>query len=122
MVIGVALRLLWTIYNKPPMMVTQNLKKIEIRTAKIVHWLLYLSLIAMPLSGWIMSGSDKHPDGLVYGGTLPQWPKLEWLNNIASDVHEYAPYVVIATIVLHILGALKHHIIIKDDTLRRMWF
>ncbi|MCG8428633.1 MAG: cytochrome b/b6 domain-containing protein, partial [Chromatiales bacterium] len=42
------------------------------------------------------------------------------LAGIAHEAHHYAGYAIIAGVVLHVVGALKHHIIDKDGTLGRM--
>jgi cytochrome b561 len=88
--------------------------------AKATHWLLLLSVLAMPLSGVIMS---------IYGGrainvfnwfTIPAQDKIETISGLAHSIHSYAPYAIAALITLHIAAALKHHFIDKDATLKRM--
>ena len=52
---------------------------------------------------------------LITGGE-----KTEWVNTLGKSLHFYASRVVIVTLALHILGALKHQFIDKDNTLTRM--
>ena len=47
-------------------------------------------------------------------------PLIENQADIAGDIHQYAAYSLIALVVLHALGALKHHFIDKDSTLLKM--
>lgn len=56
--------------------------------------------------------------GLFEIGPLPQ--KIPILADIGGIIHEYTGKSLIAVISLHIAGALKHHLIDKDGTLRRM--
>jgi cytochrome b561 len=47
-------------------------------------------------------------------------PRNVELGEMAEEIHEFVGYLLIACILLHIAGALKHHIIDKDGTLMRM--
>lgn len=88
--------------------------------AKLIHFILLLSIVLMPVSGMIGSlfgGRDITVFGLF---TIPSAPKTEWLSQLAYSVHETLALLLAAAVVLHIAGALKHHIIDKDSTLRRM--
>jgi cytochrome b561 len=87
------------------------------RLAQISHRLLYALVIAQALSGLYMAVQTGLPDVLILGrGTLPE---DFWVFPIRS-VH----YVLsrMATIALHITGALYHTFILKDGLLRRMSF
>jgi cytochrome b561 len=69
----------------------------------------YVLLIAMPLSGWILSiAADRVP---VYFGLfeVPLYgiPVSEHLSDIGSLVHEVIAYILVALISLHLLGALN---------------
>lgn len=89
--------------------------------AKFTHWFLIIATIAMPISGIMFSLGLGYPVpvlGLFEIGPLPQ--KIPILADIGGDIHEYAGNSLIAVISLHIAGALKHHTIDKDGTLRRM--
>jgi cytochrome b561 len=87
---------------------------------RIGHFLLYLFLIVMPLSGWIMSSAaDKPPHLLGWGMALPV-PQSEALGGFFWNIHSWLAIVLIAFIVLHVGAALYHHFIKKDNILRRM--
>lgn len=100
----------------------------EILLSKIVHWVLIIGTIMMPISGMLMSGAAGF--GIyVFGVEL-----LAQNTNAAGDIqainttfaqlgatiHGLLGKVLIGCIVLHTVGAFKHHIIDKDDTLKRM--
>lgn len=85
------------------------------------HGLLYLLLLAQPLTGWAMSSAANYPVTL-FGWV--QFPPLvapnHDLHEALADVHE-GTFVALATVaVLHALAALYHHFFMKDDSLRRM--
>ena len=88
--------------------------------AKAVHYALYAVLVVLPLSGvatLITGGAGK---ALLAGDAslLPKEADYEKL--LALEVHETLVAILIALVVLHILGALKHQFIMKDGLLSRM--
>lgn len=98
--------------------------------AKVIHWVLILSTLLMPITG--MMGSVLGGHGLSVFGlevfaqnfsvedpekTLPINYEL---SKAGSAIHHYLGYVLIGAVLLHVAGALKHHIIDKDGTLKRM--
>ncbi len=113
-------RILWHFYSKKPALIA-TLKKWEKVLSHTLHGLLYLALIGMPMSGWIMSSAKGYPVSLFKLATLPQIVEenkalAEW----AGEIHEILGYTLIVIIIVHFVGALKHHFIDRDDTLRRM--
>lgn len=114
-------RILWAISQPKPALLNGD-KKAESFAAETVHWLLYAALVIVPLSGWIghAAAAGFAPIWWPFGQGLPLVPKSTSIEHIASGVHWAATKVLIAALVLHIAGALKHHIIDKDATLRRM--
>lgn len=96
--------------------------------AKIIHWVLILGTIAMPISGMVdslMAGRGLSIFGLeLVGMNMGAEGKPvainEGLSDTASRVHALVGKVMIGAILLHVAGALKHHVIDRDNTLRRM--
>ncbi len=90
------------------------------KVAKAVHGLLLLATLAMPVSGIAMNiGGGRALE--VFGYTLvAAGEKVVWLQEFASEVHETAPPIIIALLVLHIAAVLKHQVIDKDITMARM--
>lgn len=97
-------------------------RRLESFMAELVHWLLYGSLVLVPLTGWIhhASTSGFAPIWWPFGQNLPLVPKSEALAGLTAGLHIVFERVLVISIFLHIAGALKHHFIDKDDTLRRM--
>ena len=89
--------------------------------ASITHVALYLLIIAVPLTGWLMSSAKGFP--VVYLGLVPL-PDLvgkdEALGKLFKSTHEILTSGLMLLVALHIAAALKHHIIDRDETLVRM--
>jgi cytochrome b561 len=116
----VGLRLLWRLANVQPLALPSH-QKWEKSLAHVIHTLLYLSLFLMPLSGWVMSSAKGFSVSVFGWFTLPDFvaPDKD-LAEIAVIVHEIVAYAMIVMIALHFAGAMKHHVIDRDSTLRRM--
>lgn len=121
-------RVIWRLKNGWPAALTVQ-KKVEHFLGKLVHWVLLLSTIAFPISGMMMSGLGGH--GLeVFGFELmapnidPETNRSTPINKAmagnAHFVHGQLKFVIIGALLLHIAGALKHHLVYKDATLKRM--
>ena len=118
-------RILWRITHRPPAM-DAHMKTWEKGLAHLIHTLFYLLMIGMPITGWSMSSAPVEPYPLTFFG-LFDVPYLPVQGNkiageIANEGHEIAGKVMIALILLHVAGALKHSIIDKRPSLSRMTF
>ena len=115
----VGLRLIWRAFNKPPIALP-NHKGWERLLAKLAHFFLYAAMIGMPLSGWLMSSAGEYPVPF-FGLEMPDLvSKNPDLGSLMHSVHEVLAYMLIGVIILHSLGALKHHFMDEDETLKRM--
>ncbi len=89
--------------------------------SKLVHWLLTALVLVLVVSGYAIGASA--PLGLDFFGYI-QLPNLVSLGSAQIDtigwIHKYFAYSVVALACLHMLAALKHHWIDKDNTLRKM--
>ena len=114
-------RILWALSQpKPGLLNAEN--KPEAFAAETVHWLLYGSLVLVPLTGWIHHAATEGfaPILWPFGQNLPFVPKSPALAEATGGLHEVLMLVLVSALVLHVVGALKHHVIDKDGTLRRM--
>lgn len=114
-------RILWAISQPKPGLLNGD-RGLEARAAQTAHWLLYGSLVAVPLSGWVhhAATSGFAPIWWPFGQTLPFVPKSEAVSETAATLHFLLQWVMTAAIAAHVAGALKHHLIDRDATLRRM--
>lgn len=94
----------------------------ERRLAQLAHLFLYFAMIAMPLSGWLMSSAGEYPVAF-FGIPMPDlMGKSEATAALMQDVHNTIAFILVGVLGLHIAGALKHHFIDKDSTVMRMSF
>jgi len=115
------IRILWAFTQTRPAHLHPD-RKLETFAAEAVHWLLYLSLMLVPLSGWFhhAAATGFAPILWPFGQTLPFIPQSENLAHLFEGWHFVLTKVLALSIFLHIAGAIKHHVIDKDATLRRM--
>ena len=115
------LRIIWALSNVKPGLLNAN-HRIEAVAAEVVHWLLYISLVVVPLSGWIhhAAASGFAPILWPLGQSLPLIPKSAAVSDFFAGWHFVFTKVLLISIFLHFAGAIKHHLIDKDATLRRM--
>ncbi len=117
----VLLRIGWKFLSPAPAALTTH-QAWEKLLAKGAHLFLYFAMIAMPLSGWVMSSAGEFPV-TFFGLTLPPLTgKDETLFELSKFTHWLLAYGLMGVIGLHAAGAFKHHIIDKDETLSRMMF
>ncbi|MBW5290734.1 MAG: Cytochrome B561 [Candidatus Ruthia sp. Asou_11_S2] len=106
-----------------------NYTKIEYNLSKIVHWVLIIATIVMPISGFIMSGAGGYGVSVfgleIVAANFDPVAKKAIAHNAAlasfmSGTHANAGWTMIIAIFLHLAGAIKHHFMDKDSTLKRM--
>ncbi|MEM7702994.1 MAG: cytochrome b [Pseudomonadota bacterium] len=113
-------RLFWNSRSKRPDL-DGTLRPAERRWAHRVHNILYVMLLAMPITGFMMTSYHGFPTyffGLEFG---PLWGKSD-VYIIWGTFHKYLlPYVLYVVLGAHILGAMKHHFIDGNSAaLKRM--
>lgn len=104
-------RLLWRLGHRPPPF-DKALRPWEALLARITHWLFYVAMIALPLTGWLLSSSSNRATnffGILEIPPLPV-PRSDVAHDLLEDAHELLGYVMLALIALHVAGALKHHL------------
>lgn len=117
----IALRILWRATHAAPAPIATQ-KRWEVGLAKLVHLLLYVGMVMMPVSGYVMSSAGGHAISLFGMVNVPLLvPENKGLGEIAGEVHELAGFALIGAIALHFIGAMKHQIIDRDGTMARMF-
>lgn len=113
-------RLIWRWINPKPRL-DDSLSRIEKVSAHLVHQLLYLLLFALLISGYLISTADGRPIDVFNWFSVPAtlW-NLHDQAEISGLLHRYLAWGILALSSLHALAALKHHVIDKDDTLKKM--
>jgi len=114
------LRASWRATHAPPPL-PPTLPRWQVHAAHVSHLLLYLLMLALPLSGWLMSSAKGFQT--VYFGVLPLpdlLAKNEPLGRLLAEIHELLAYTLAAAVALHVLAALKHRLFDRDTMLGRM--
>ena len=114
------IRLLWKMVNVAPIL-PSSILKVERFLAHMGHLALYGLMIAMPLSGWLMSSAAGFTVS-VYGlFTMPNLiePSAE-LKAFFVSAHEVIAWMIIVMVSLHAGAALLHHFYYRNNVLRRM--
>lgn len=125
----ILMRVIWRVKQGWPE-AASTYKSWEHTLSKIMHWVLIIATVVMPISGMLMSalgGYGLAVFGLEFLAATPnpdEAGKMIPINGsaagIAHETHEIASTLLIAVVLLHVSGALKHHLIDKDGTLKRM--
>ncbi len=116
----VGLRLAWRATHTPPAL-PANMTALQRKASHAVHALLYLLMVAVPLSGWVMSSAKGFQT--VWFGVLPL-PDLvgkdKALGEALEEVHEFLNYTMLVLVVLHVAAAIKHQLQAGGTYLQRM--
>ncbi len=117
----VLMRLLWRFAHPPPPLPAGYPRRERV-AAKFAHGLLYVLMLALPLSGWMHDSAWKdaatHP--MPFFG-LFEWPRIaaigriepaakEVLHTQLGSLHTLLGYVLYGVFALHVAGALKHQL------------
>jgi cytochrome b561 len=114
------LRLAWRLTHRPPALPATLSPPMQ-RLAHAGHALLYGLMIVIPLSGWLMSSAKGVQT--VWFGVVPLpdlLPRDRALGDLLQQAHQLLNLLLMLTLAGHVLAALWHHLVLKDDTLRRM--
>ncbi|MCV2352950.1 cytochrome b [Paucibacter sp. B2R-40] len=122
-------RVVWRVKNGWPAQLAGG-SPLEHRMAKLVHWLLITATLLMPISGMMNSGAGGHGIAVFGLQIVPSQhsadkpnealPYNESVAEFGEAMHEWIGYLLILALLLHVAGALKHHLVYKDGVLRRM--
>lgn len=98
-----------------------HVSRLQQRVAGLVQVMIYLLLVAIPLSGWAMQGAAGNPVKVFGALTLPQIsPESLVLYGALREAHGFLAISLLLLIMLHIAGALYHGLVLRDGVLRRM--
>lgn len=114
----VIIRLLYKLKQTQP----QALGKVWEQTlARLAHILLYIGLLSLCFTGYLISTADGRGIDIFNWVTLPAMGQLfDNQEDLAGAIHEWLAYGLMAIVAAHVAGALKHHFINKDASLKRM--
>ena len=114
----IVLRGLWRLTHRPPTL-PDSLPVWQTLAAHVNHALLYVCMVAMPVSGFLGSSFTAYPIKF-FGTPLPRlWEASPEMKDIFSTIHTSCSYIFIATIAVHVLAALWH-VMRRDGIAKRM--
>ena len=112
----VLVRLAWNRLSRRPAL-DASLKPMERKLAHGAHIALYFLLIALPITGFIMTSYFGAPTYFFVWELQPLWEPSETAIILWGVLHKYLlPYLVYVILGAHVLGALKHYFIDKHRT------
>lgn len=110
---------LWALMNPKPLLPLDT-PFIQRIAERLVHYLLYFLIIAMPLAGWIGSSAAGRPPHLGSLNLTFPVPASQDLSNLAFSIHNTVAFLIIIVVGIHISAAFYHHFIKRDNILLRM--
>ncbi len=116
----VLLRIAWRLTDRTPAL-PNHMQTWERRLAHTSHALMYVAMVMMPLSGWVINSAANFPLRLYGLIRLPNIaPADKALQSQAELVHMTLFWILVALLLLHIGAAFWHHLKLRDQILTRM--
>ena len=114
----ILLRIWWRLSHRPPPL-DRIIPKWQVVASTISHWILYLCMVFMPVTGMIMSSYSKYGVKawgiqLIYGSDDKNAREF-WF-----ELHEITADILMVVIAIHVIAALKHLMIEKNGLFQRM--
>jgi cytochrome b561 len=114
------LRVLWALWSSRPAL-PDTMPRWQVYVSKFVEFMLYLLVIVMPVTGWLMSSAANTPVSVWGWLTLPDLVEPnEKLMETLKLVHETQSIALMTFAGIHVLAALKHHFVDRDNVLLSM--
>ncbi len=113
-------RLAWRVAQALPALV-ETLPDWQQVIARFVHLCFYGLMFALPVTGWVMSSAAGFTVSFLGLFDLPDLVRFdESLFRTLVEIHKWLAYALSAALLVHAAAALDHHLLARDDTLRRM--
>jgi cytochrome b561 len=115
------IRLAWRLTHRPPPL-PPGIARWQRSAARILHWAFYILLLALPLSGWMLSSNPARLRPMSWFGLfpIPPLPITGAAAKAGHEVHGLLGYAMAALVALHIAAALRHQFLRRDAVLGRM--
>jgi cytochrome b561 len=113
-------RLAWRVANRPPAL-PASMVGWQLRSASVMHALLYLLVLVVPVTGWLMSSAEGFQT--VWFGVLPLpdlLPRDKHAAALLLEVHKDLNFLMLTLIAGHAAVALIHRFVHRDGVLERM--
>lgn len=114
-------RIVWRAYNISPRLPAYVVtwQKMAART---VHYAFYFFLLAMPMTGWIISSAADLRVSFFGLFLLPNLVTPDKNTQLLfAEIHKWLAFGLIATLTLHIAAVFEHYLVHKNNILKKMW-
>ncbi|WP_163559152.1 cytochrome b [Halomonas sp. NO4] len=112
------LRLVWSLVNPTPRALGHRLERLA---AHLGHIALYVLMLVVLASGYLISTADGHPISVFDLFEVPALVSdLPNQATLAGEIHWYSAWVLVILAAGHALAALKHHLVDRNAVLKRM--
>jgi len=116
----VILRVSWRLSNIVPFL-PAHLPDWQKLAARVSHFLLYVLMLAMPMTGWLLSSAAGFPVSFFGLFILPDFlSPNEYLRFLLSETHKWLGFGFIALIGVHAAAVLQHYVIYRENILKRI--
>jgi cytochrome b561 len=116
------MRLFWRLGHKPPPL-PDTVAPWQAKMSKVVHILLYVLMIGVPVTGWLMVAAYPGAPAVDFFGLfnidLPL-PESKGLSGIGNEGHEILTKALFVLFIVHVLAALKHQFFERFPIIQRM--
>lgn len=113
-------RLIWRWMNEVPAH-PEGMAAWQKLSSRLVHWGIYIAVFVQLLSGPMTTATGGRPIPFFNLFSIPlPVAENEENHHFYEEIHEFAWKIVAALLVVHVLGALYNHFVLKNDVVRRM--
>ena len=115
----IVLRFLWRLSH--PVAPESTLPGWQRLSSELVHWLLYLVVLSTTLTGWMFASIRGWTIRLFWAVPLP--PLVAEGSSVGRAIgpwHDTLPWILVGLIAVHVLAALVHLFVYRDQVMHRM--
>jgi cytochrome b561 len=121
LIVVVLARVLWRLTHRPPPF-PDTMPPLEQRIARQTHWAMYLLMLLVGATGYVHVIGLGFPIEMLNAlGVPPLLPRMEGLAVASSFIHRFSVFVLTGVVGVHVAEVLRHHWVVKDGILGRMW-
>ena len=121
LIVVVFARLLWRMTHKPPPL-PESIPELERRIAGATHAFMYVLMVVAVVTGYVHVVGLGFPIELLNAlGVPPLIPRMERAAVVSSFVHRFTVVILVGVIAVHVAEVLRHHWVLRDGILGRMW-
>lgn len=100
----------------------EKLDRLSAIGSKVAHGLLYLLMLLMPLSGYMLSSAGGREIPFFGLFTVPSLaPQDKALAEGAANAHLVLAWAIGVLVALHVVAAFWHFFVKRDEVMSRMW-